>query len=74
MADIVIDAKGLQCPLPIVRIAKAVKNMDSGQTIEVVSTDLAFPEDVKAWCKVTGNILDNLTSSKKAVTAIIKIK
>ncbi len=51
MADSVLDCKGLNCPLPIVKASKAIKKLDSGQTLEVLATDPAFEADIYAWAK-----------------------
>lgn len=74
MADIVLDTKGMKCPLPIVQIAKAVKTMSSGQTLEVVADDPAFYEDVKAWCTITENILVKIDPAGDVNTATIRLK
>ena len=50
-----LDCKGLNCPMPIIKIAKAIKTMESGQTLEVFATDPAFDADVHAWAKKTRN-------------------
>jgi tRNA 2-thiouridine synthesizing protein A len=55
MADQVLDAKGLNCPLPILKAKKALKPMASGQTLEVVSTDPGSVADFAAFCRTTGN-------------------
>jgi tRNA 2-thiouridine synthesizing protein A len=55
MADIVVDARGLNCPMPIVKTAQAVKAMASGQTVEVLATDPGSVKDFAAWSKSTGN-------------------
>ena len=39
MADITVDARGLQCPMPIIKLSQAMKQAASGQTVELVSTD-----------------------------------
>ena len=57
MADVELDCKGLNCPMPIVKITKAVKGMSPGQTLEVQATDLAFKMDVEAWARQTGNTI-----------------
>ncbi|GED60516.1 sulfurtransferase TusA family protein [Brevibacillus formosus] len=57
MADIVIDTKGLACPMPIVKAKKAMDGMQSGQTMEVLSTDKGSLNDFTAWVKQTGNEL-----------------
>jgi tRNA 2-thiouridine synthesizing protein A len=52
-----VDAKGLSCPMPIVKTAQAVKLMVSGQLLEVLATDAGSTKDFAAWCKATGNEL-----------------
>lgn len=74
MSDIVLDAKGMRCPLPIVQIAKAVKKMSPGQTLEISADDPAFSEDVKAWCNITGNELESLKNADGVNTAVILLK
>jgi tRNA 2-thiouridine synthesizing protein A len=55
MADVQVDARGLNCPMPIVKTAQAVKAMGSGQTVEVLATDPGSVKDFAAWSKTTGN-------------------
>lgn len=52
-----LDVKGLQCPMPIVKTAKAMKELGSGAVIEVLATDPGSVKDFAAWSKVTGNEL-----------------
>jgi tRNA 2-thiouridine synthesizing protein A len=55
MADQQVDARGLNCPMPIVKTAQAVKALASGQTVEVLATDPGSVKDFAAWSKTTGN-------------------
>jgi tRNA 2-thiouridine synthesizing protein A len=55
MADQQVDARGLNCPMPIVKTAQAVKVLASGQTVEVLATDPGSVKDFAAWSKTTGN-------------------
>jgi tRNA 2-thiouridine synthesizing protein A len=55
MADVQVDARGLSCPMPIVKTAQAVKGIVSGQTLEVLATDPGSQKDFAAWAKTTGN-------------------
>ncbi len=55
--DIELDARGLNCPLPILKAKKALNGMQSGQTIRVVSTDVGSVRDFQAFAKQTGNEL-----------------
>jgi tRNA 2-thiouridine synthesizing protein A len=57
MADKSLDCKQLNCPMPIVKISQAMKEMSPGQTLEVEATDAAFQADLKAWVKQMGHEL-----------------
>jgi tRNA 2-thiouridine synthesizing protein A len=52
-----VDAKGLSCPLPIVRTAQAMKTLAPGQLLEVLATDPGSVKDFAAWSKSTGHAL-----------------
>jgi len=52
-----VDAKGLSCPMPIVRTAQTVKTLPSGALIEVLATDPGSVKDFAAWSRSTGNVL-----------------
>jgi tRNA 2-thiouridine synthesizing protein A len=56
-ADVTVDARGLNCPMPIVKTAQAVKTLASGQVIEILATDPGAVKDFAAWSKATGNEL-----------------
>ncbi len=50
-----IDACGLSCPGPIMKLKEGVDRLDDGQTLEIVATDPGFVRDADAWCQSTGN-------------------
>jgi tRNA 2-thiouridine synthesizing protein A len=52
-----LDLKGLSCPLPIVKTAKALKDLPSGTLVEVLATDPGSVSDFAAWARSTGNKL-----------------
>ncbi len=52
-----LDAKGLACPMPIVRVKKAINEMESGQILEVHATDKGSKSDLTAWTKSSGHEL-----------------
>ncbi|MFW5330783.1 sulfurtransferase TusA family protein [Hydrogenophaga sp. ZJX-1] len=56
-ADKELDARGLNCPLPILKAKKALADMSSGQILRVVSTDAGSVRDFQAFAKQTGNEL-----------------
>jgi TusA-related sulfurtransferase len=54
---LVVDAKGLKCPMPIVRTAQAIKTIAAGELLEVQTTDPGAVKDFAAWSRSTGNEL-----------------
>lgn len=57
MADHVLDARGLQCPLPVLRANKMLKSLPAGCELEILATDPAAPTDFASFCKTTGHLL-----------------
>jgi len=53
--DLVLDAKGLACPMPIVKTKKAMKDLLAGQVLEVQATDIGSKADMQAWAKSAGH-------------------
>jgi rhodanese-related sulfurtransferase len=53
--DLILDAKGLACPMPIVKTKKAIGTIDAGQVLEVQATDKGSKADMKAWAESTGH-------------------
>lgn len=52
-----VDARGLSCPMPIVKTAQAIRPLASGAMVEVLATDPGSQRDFVAWCRVTGHDL-----------------
>jgi len=52
-----VDARGLNCPLPILRLKKAVNGLDAGKVVRLLATDPGSVKDVEAFCRQTGNTL-----------------
>ena len=57
MPDLNLDAKGMNCPLPILKAKKALVNVPSGGILEVLATDPGSVADFEAFCRATGNEL-----------------
>ena len=53
----VVDARGLRCPLPVIRLARAAKDLPAGAVVELWATDPAARADVPAWCRMRGHAL-----------------
>ncbi len=57
MSETLLDAKGLNCPLPILKAKKALKDMPMGGNLRVLATDPGSVADFQAFCRTTGNEL-----------------
>ena len=57
MADKVVDARGLQCPMPVIKLAQGIGEITAGQTLELIATDAGALSDIPAWSKDLGHSL-----------------
>jgi tRNA 2-thiouridine synthesizing protein A len=72
MADQTLDAKGLNCPLPILRAKKALQGVTVGGTLEVLATDPGAVKDFEAFCRTTGNELVASTTEGNVFKFVIR--
>lgn len=72
MADQELDARGLNCPLPILRAKKALNGLTSGQTLKIVATDPGSVKDFQAFAKQTGNQLLESNEASGEYTFVLK--
>ncbi len=68
----VINACGLQCPGPVLKLKQSIDQISTGEAIKITASDAGFYKDVKAWANVTGNELVELSQSGAEITAIIR--
>jgi tRNA 2-thiouridine synthesizing protein A len=67
-----LDAKGLTCPLPVLRAKKAIKDLAVGSTLTVYATDPGAEKDFAAFCDATGNELLSSSAANGVFTFVIK--
>lgn len=67
-----VDACGLQCPGPILRLKRGYEKLVDGQQMEIKATDVAFGKDIHAWCNMTGAKLIALNEEKGVTTAVVQ--
>ena len=72
MADQLLDVKGLNCPLPILRAKKALKELQTGGTLEIHATDPGAVKDFEAFCRTTGNELVESKNENNVFSFVIK--
>ena len=67
-----LDFKGLLCPMPVVKIAQAIKQVQVGDLIEAVATDPGVMADIPAWTRSTGNELVSLEKQDKVFKFVVR--
>jgi tRNA 2-thiouridine synthesizing protein A len=72
VADVTLDAKGLNCPLPILRAKKSLKDVPAGGTLEILATDPGSVADFAAFCRTTGNELIESTANAGVYRFVIR--
>lgn len=70
--DQLLDCTGMLCPMPIVKTTKAMKELESGQILKMISTDAGSPPDIAAWSRQTGNELLLSTEENKKFVFFLK--
>ncbi len=70
--DLVLDLKGLLCPLPIVKLSQTIKDLPIGAVIEGVATDPGVMADVPAWAKASGQELISIEQQGKEYKFLIR--
>ena len=70
--QIMLDASGLNCPLPILRAKKSIASLSSGQILHITATDPGSVKDFESFCKQTGNEL--LSSGEESGKFIFEIR
>jgi tRNA 2-thiouridine synthesizing protein A len=69
-----VDARGLQCPMPIVKTAQAIRGLPSGTVVEILATDPGSTKDFAAWCRSTGHELVEATSAGGIFRFVVRRK
>ena len=67
-----LDLKGLLCPMPIIKVARAIKDIGLGETLEAFATDPGVMADFPAWCRSTGNELVSLEKQDKLFRFVVR--
>jgi tRNA 2-thiouridine synthesizing protein A len=69
-----LDARGMNCPLPILRARKALNGMSSGQVLRIVATDPGSVKDIESFSRQTGNELLSQSTGEKEFVFLMRKK
>ncbi len=67
----VVDARGLLCPLPVIRLQDAVRDLALGSRVEVLCSDPGALSDIPAWCRINGHeLIDSRRAGREIVITV----
>lgn len=69
-----LDCRGLRCPMPIVKLGMAVRQLAPDSEVEVEATDPAFEPDLQAWARKTGHTLVSVDSAGDVQRAVVRTR
>jgi tRNA 2-thiouridine synthesizing protein A len=72
MDGITIDTRGLACPLPVLKVRKAMKSIGSGMAVQILATDPGAEEDLRVYCDSTGCQFLSVDNSDGILTIVIR--
>lgn len=74
METIKLDCRGLRCPMPIVKLGMAVRQLEDGTEVEVEATDPAFEPDLHAWARKTGHTVVHFDHGGDVQRALVRTR
>jgi len=69
-----IDARGLLCPLPVIRLQDSAKKMIHGGEVTLLATDPGVLKDVPAWCRVHGHEVVRATTREREIEVVVRVR
>jgi tRNA 2-thiouridine synthesizing protein A len=73
VTDTVLDARGLLCPMPVIRTQDAVQKLQQGETLRVLCSDPGVVHDIPAWCRVHGHEVLNIQEKDEEIVITILV-
>jgi tRNA 2-thiouridine synthesizing protein A len=71
-ADRTLDCVGLYCPMPIVQTSLKIKEMKTGEVLEILADDKGIKQDMPAWCQTTGNECLGIEEAGREIKVFVK--
>ena len=72
--DQTLDCSGMLCPMPVIKVSKAMKALESQQVLKLIATDPGAPPDMEAWSRQTGNELLRSTTEEGKFVFLLRKK
>ena len=73
MSNFELDARGLMCPMPVIRAQDRVKELSPGDRLMVTCTDPGAKNDIPAWCRINGHAVNNIQEEDGEISILITV-
>lgn len=73
MSRVVVDARGLLCPMPVIRVQDAVGGLRPGTVVEAVCSDPGVLHDIPAWCRINGHKVLEIREPGDAYVILLEV-
>lgn len=73
MSQVVLDARGLLCPMPVIRVQDRVRELEPGTVLQALGTDPGILNDIPAWCRVNGHRVLQTYSDGDDYTVVLEV-
>lgn len=73
MNRVVLDARGLLCPLPVLRVQDRVRELKRGTVVQAVGTDPGILNDIPAWCRVNGHRVIETSTDGEEYAVVLEV-
>ena len=67
-----VDARRLLCPMPVIRIQDAIKQVAIGDYVEITCTDPGVMNDIPAWCRINGHTVENINQGEYEIVITVQ--
>lgn len=73
-SPLIVNARGLKCPMPVIKLQQAIRQLDSHQQIWVECTDLGAEKDIASWCKVNKHTFQQAEATDYGIKILVETR
>lgn len=73
MNPVIVDARRLLCPMPVIRVQNKIENLSPGTVVEVICTDPGALNDIPSWCRINGHQVLEIRSTTDEYVVVLEV-
>lgn len=67
-----VDARRLLCPMPVIRLQDAIKDLETGSLVQITCTDPGVKNDIPAWCNINGHKIEKISEQEYEIIVLVR--